>query len=39
MESGVTDYTAYLEGQKVVYCGALGEMHVEWFPGAKPENE
>jgi uncharacterized protein YbcV (DUF1398 family) len=38
VKNGVTDYTAYFEGKKVVYCGALGEVHVEWFPGAKPSD-
>ncbi|KAF2475488.1 uncharacterized protein BDR25DRAFT_382499 [Lindgomyces ingoldianus] len=37
VQAGVTDYTAYVEGKRVVYCGALGEVHVEWFPGAGPE--
>lgn len=35
IEAGVTDYTAYLEGKRVVYCGGLGDCHTEWFPGAK----
>jgi len=36
VEAGVTDYTTYIEGEKVVYCGAKGEIHTEWFPGAGP---
>ncbi|OCK89360.1 uncharacterized protein K441DRAFT_699906 [Cenococcum geophilum 1.58] len=35
IEAGVTDYTVYLEGKRVVYCGGLGDCHMEWFPGAK----
>lgn len=38
VEAGVTEYHAYLEGQKVVYLGELGDMHVEWFPGAGPKD-
>ncbi|OCL07207.1 hypothetical protein AOQ84DRAFT_62796 [Glonium stellatum] len=37
IEAGVTDYTAYLEGKRVVYSGALGDTHTEWFPGAKKD--
>jgi uncharacterized protein YbcV (DUF1398 family) len=36
IESGVTNYFACLEGKRVVYFGALGDVHVEWFPGAAP---
>lgn len=36
IEAGVTNYFAYLEGKRVVYFGALGDAHVEWFPGAGP---
>jgi hypothetical protein len=39
VENGVTDYTAYLEGKRVVYCGALGDTHIEWFPGSKPAGQ
>ena len=35
--AGVTDYTTYLEGKRVVYCGGLGDCHTEWFPGAKKD--
>jgi uncharacterized protein YbcV (DUF1398 family) len=38
VEAGVMEYHAYLEGQKVVYLGELGDMHVEWFPGAEPKH-
>ena len=38
-EGGVTDYTAYLEGKRVLYMGAMGDTHVEWFPGAKPDEK
>jgi uncharacterized protein YbcV (DUF1398 family) len=34
IESGVTNYFAYLEGKRVIYFGALGDVHIEWFPGA-----
>jgi uncharacterized protein YbcV (DUF1398 family) len=34
--AGVTNYFAFLEGKRVVYVGALGDMHTEWFPGSKP---
>jgi uncharacterized protein YbcV (DUF1398 family) len=36
IEAGVTDYFAYLEGKKVVYMGAMGDVHIEWFPGSGP---
>ena len=36
IESGVTNYWAYLDGRRVIYMGDLGDFHVEWFPGAKP---
>ena len=36
VENGVTEYSAYLEGKRVVYCGALGDCHTEWFPGSGP---
>lgn len=35
--AGVTDYTCYISGQRVVYCGQYGDSHTEWFPGAKKE--
>jgi uncharacterized protein YbcV (DUF1398 family) len=37
LDAGVTDYTAYLEGHKVVYASGSGDLHVEWFPGFGPE--
>jgi len=37
IEAGVTDYTTYIEGKKVVYNGKDGESHTEWFPGAKKD--
>jgi uncharacterized protein YbcV (DUF1398 family) len=36
IEAGVTNYFAYLDGKKVVYLGAKGEAHTEWFPGSGP---
>ena len=39
IEGGVVDYWAYLSGKRVVYCGALGDMHVEWFPGQGPKKD
>jgi uncharacterized protein YbcV (DUF1398 family) len=36
-EAGVTNYFAYLEGKKVIYMGGLGDVHVEWFPGARKD--
>jgi uncharacterized protein YbcV (DUF1398 family) len=38
IEAGVTEYHAYLVGQKVVYLGELGDVHVERFPGAGPKD-
>lgn len=35
MAAGVADYTCYIAGQRVVYAGALGDAHTEWFPGVK----
>jgi len=39
IEAGVTDYFACLEGKRVVYLGALGDLLVEWFANAKPKPE
>ena len=39
VQAGVTDYVAFLEGKKVLYMGARGETHTEWFPGAGPGEE
>ncbi|KAK3339664.1 hypothetical protein B0T25DRAFT_560364 [Lasiosphaeria hispida] len=33
--AGVVDYTCFISGKKVVYNGALGDSHAEWFPGVK----
>lgn len=38
VEAGVANYTAYLRGRRVVYCGRQGDQHVEWFPGAGPHS-
>jgi len=35
--AGVVDYTCFIAGKKVVYYGALGDSHLEWFPGAKKD--
>ena len=35
--AGVTDYTCYIKGKRVVYSGALGDVHTEWFPGVKTD--
>ncbi|KAK0711724.1 hypothetical protein B0H67DRAFT_555663 [Lasiosphaeris hirsuta] len=37
VRAGVVDYDCFISGQKVVYHGALGDSHVEWFPGAKKD--
>ena len=37
VEAGVTDYSTYIEGKKVVYNGKDGESHTEWFPDAKQD--
>ncbi|POP53605.1 DUF1398 domain-containing protein [Zhongshania marina] len=38
MNSGVQGYIAFLRGMRVTYWGRSGDQHVEWFPGAKPQN-
>lgn len=38
MEAGVQSYYAFLRGKRVLYIGRQGDQHVEWFPGAKPED-
>jgi uncharacterized protein YbcV (DUF1398 family) len=38
MNSGVQGYIAFLRGMRVTYWGRNGDQHVEWFPGAKPQN-
>ena len=37
MEAGVQGYIAFLRGKRVTYWGRNGDHHVEWFPGAGPE--
>jgi uncharacterized protein YbcV (DUF1398 family) len=39
IEAGVTDYVAFLDGKRVLYLGAKGDSHTEWFPGAGPSDE
>ncbi|BCM90320.1 hypothetical protein IAD21_02171 [Abditibacteriota bacterium] len=34
MRAGCIGYTAYLDGQRVVYGGRLGDLHHEYFPGS-----
>lgn len=36
MRGGVQGYFAFLRGQRVTYMGRQGDLHTEWFPGAKP---
>ncbi len=36
VQAGVQGYYAFLRGQRVVYLGRQGELHTEWFPGARP---
>jgi uncharacterized protein YbcV (DUF1398 family) len=36
--AGVQSYYAFLRGKRVLYLGRDGDQHVEWFPGAKPED-
>lgn len=38
MRAGVCGYFAFLRGKRVVYIGRQGNQHIEWFPGARPEN-
>jgi uncharacterized protein YbcV (DUF1398 family) len=39
VEAGVTDYVAFLDGKRVLYLGAKGDSHTEWFPGAGPSED
>lgn len=39
VEAGVTDYIAFLDGKRVLYLGAKGDSHTEWFPGARPSED
>ncbi len=34
--AGCVGYLVSIVGKRVVYYGRTGDMHVEWFPGAKP---
>jgi uncharacterized protein YbcV (DUF1398 family) len=38
MSAGVQGYFAFLRGRRVTYLGRGGDQHVEWFPGAKPND-
>lgn len=38
MSAGVQGYIAFLRGMRVTYWGRGGDQHIEWFPGAKPQN-
>jgi uncharacterized protein YbcV (DUF1398 family) len=38
IRAGVQGYTAYLRGKRVTYFGRQGDHHIEWFPGAKPND-
>jgi uncharacterized protein YbcV (DUF1398 family) len=35
MEAGVQAYYVFLRGGRVMYLGRSGDLHVEWFPGAR----
>lgn len=35
MEAGCVGYIVSLAGRRAVYYGRTGDMHIEWFPGAK----
>lgn len=37
MTAGVQGYFAFLRGQRVTYWGRQGDQHIEWFPGAGPD--
>lgn len=38
MMAGVQGYFAFLRGRRVMYLGRQGDGHVEWFPGARPDD-
>jgi uncharacterized protein YbcV (DUF1398 family) len=38
IRAGVQGYFAFLRGQRVTYLSRQGDLHVEWFPGAKPSD-
>ena len=35
--AGVVGYWAFLTGKKVIYFGGKGDLHIEHFPGARPD--
>jgi uncharacterized protein YbcV (DUF1398 family) len=35
LQAGCTGYTAYLQGERVSYAGALGDVYTEYFPGSR----
>ncbi len=35
MAAGCAGYIVSLTGKRVIYYGRSGDMHVEWFPGAR----
>jgi uncharacterized protein YbcV (DUF1398 family) len=37
LAAGCVGYFVQLTGRRVQYFGRAGDMHVEWFPGARPE--
>ncbi len=37
MAAGLQGYFAFLQGKRVVYYGAKGDIHTEWFPGFKSD--
>lgn len=34
MQAGCAGYFVYLDGQRVIYLGRTGDMHIEYFPGS-----
>jgi len=34
-QAGCVGYQVFIAGQRAIYYGRNGDMHVEWFPGAK----
>ena len=37
LAAGCVGYFVQLSGRRVQYLGRNGEIHTEWFPGARPE--
>lgn len=37
LEAGCVGYFVQITGQRVQYLGRKGEVHTEWFPGARTE--